>query len=185
MNDFPTVLVDPNFGKVSLTDKSCVVGQAALACNVVATAAVWPSINEAFYMPFQIEVPLIVKKAAVRVSVQSGNLDMGIYAENGKALVTKGSTAVGAAGLQTIDFTTAISLGAASPLLMPGTYYFAMNCDNVTASFFRLGMSVALNRVCGIQKQSVGAIALPATATFAAMDVANVFMWVITGNTVV
>jgi hypothetical protein len=170
MSDFPTALGHPNHVAVSSSDNTTLVGQAALTQNGTVSAAVWPVANTAFYIPFMVEIPFRASNAAVRVSVQAGNLDVGVYDEGGTALVTKGSTLVAVAGLQVIDLTASISLGTADPLLNPGTYYFGMNCSSTTASFFRLAnVSIGNLRVCGVRQQAVGAVALPSTATFAVM----------------
>lgn len=170
--DFPTALGHPNHVSVSSTDNTTLVGQAALTQNGTVSAAVWPSANAAIYVPFIVEIPFRASNAAVRVSVSAGNLDMGVYDEGGNALVTKGSIAVAAAGLQVVDFTASISQGSADPLLGPGTYYFAMACSSATASFFRLAnVSIGNLRVCGCRWQAT-ALPLPATATFAVMNAA-------------
>jgi hypothetical protein len=170
MSDFPTALGHPNHVAVSSTDNTTLAGQTALCQNGAVSAATWPVANTAIYVPFMVEIPFKASNAAVRVSVQAGNLDVGVYDEGGTALVTKGSTVVAAAGLQVIDLTASVSLGTADPLLNPGTYYFGMNCSSATASFFRLANASAANlRVCGVRQQAVGAIALPSTATFAVL----------------
>ena len=166
MSDFPTALGHPNHVAISSTDNTTLVGQTALMQNGTVSAAVWPTANKALYIPFIVEIPFHASNAAVRVSVQAGNLDVGIYDEGGNALVTKGSTAVAAAGLQVIDLTASISLGNADPLLSPGTYYFGMSCSSITASFFRLAnVSVPNLRVCGVREQT-SSVPLPSTATF-------------------
>lgn len=113
-------------------------------------------------MPFQLGVALTAYQMALTVAVQSGNLDVGIYDANANRLVSAGSTAVGAAGMQIVDIT--------DTLLVPGTYFAAMCVDNTTASFTRsTNPDVQTMRVCGLQQQAVGAVTLPSTATFATM----------------
>lgn len=123
--------------------------------------AVWPSANRALYTAVLVEVPLVAKKIAVLPTVQSGNLDVGIYTEDGTRLVSMGSTAVGtASAVQVLDIT--------DTTLNPGTYFLAMNCDNTTAAFQRSSAGITgTMSAFGLQQQAVGAIALPATATFA------------------
>ena len=120
----------------------------------------WPAANRAIYVPVLIENPVTVLKMAVNVAVQSGNLDVGIYDEMGNRIVSKGSTAVGAAGLQTVDIT--------DTTLNPGLYFIAMCVDNTTASFTRVPITTAeVLRMGGMQQQAVGAVTLPDPATFA------------------
>lgn len=124
------------------------------------TSAVWPAANRAYYLPVVVETPCTVYKMMVFPSVQSGNLDVGIYSEDGTRLVSKGSTAVGTAGaIQVIDITD-------TPL-NPGIYFLAINVDNTTAAFLRGGTGGAdFYRSCGIQQQAVGAVALPSSTSF-------------------
>lgn len=169
MSDFPKVLSHPNHVSVASFDNTTLVGQTALTQNGTLSAAVWPSANAALYVPFIVEVPFVVKNAAVRVSVQAGNLDMGVYDEGGTCLVSKGTTAVAAAGLQVVDLSASINNGSASPALGRGTYYFAMSCSSTTASFFRLAnVSIGNLRVCGVRQQATS-VPLPANATFAVL----------------
>lgn len=166
--DFPTVLSHPNHISVSSTDNTTLIGQNALCTNGTVSTAVWPTANLAFYIPFIVEIPFTVKQAAIRVGTSAGNLDCGVYDEGGTALVTKGTTAVAAAGLQVIDLSASISLGSASPFLNMGTYYFALAVSSTSASIFRLAnVSVPSNRFCGIRQQT-SSVPLPSTATFAA-----------------
>jgi hypothetical protein len=127
----------------------------------------WPTANTAIYIPTIIEVTCTAYAMSFEVVTQSGNCDVGIYDEMGNRLVSKGSTAVGAAGLQIITF-------AAGRVLKPGLYFRAMNVDNTTASFMRSGTAALWLRSHGVQVQAVGAVTLPNPATFAA--VANAYM---------
>jgi len=123
-----------------------------------ATAGAWPANNRAIYLPFFIERVVTAFKMSVEVTTQSGNLDMGIYDENFARLVSLGSTAVAAAGLQVGDI--------ADTVLTPGLYYMAMNCSTTAAAFSRQApASVILETIAGGRTEDVGAVALPATAT--------------------
>jgi hypothetical protein len=122
-------------------------------------ASTWPAANRAIYMPVYVQSPVTVTNMALIVSVQSGNLDVGIYSETGTRLVSSGSTAVGAAGLQVVDIT--------NTTLATGVYYFAVCVDNTTASFNRSAAALLPIWACGVQQEAVGAVTLPATATFA------------------
>jgi hypothetical protein len=124
------------------------------------TGSVWPAANRAIFVPFMVEAAVLVYQMAIEVTVQSGNCDVGIYDTGGTRLVSKGSTAVGAAGLQAFDLT--------DTLLAPGVYYAALNIDNITAAVTRNANSSALwLQVMGVQQQAVGAVTLPDPATFA------------------
>lgn len=139
-------------------------------------ANTWTTANTAVYCPFTISWPFLAQKMGVRVTTQSGNLDLGIYDEKGSLLVSLGSTVVAAAGLQVANIT--------DTWLMPGTYYMAMNVDNTTAAFWAYPsatVSAAVSRPSGFQIQAVGAVALPSPATFATYTASNVPTITVTG----
>src|SRR5215471_7342956 len=147
-----TLVSCQNFGADTLA------GQLLLALHASCTSAVWSTANTAVYSPITVQAPFLAQKIGISVGTQSGNLDVGLYTEQGVRLVSMGSTAVGAAGMQVLDI--------ADTWLNAGSYFLAMNCDNVTAAFLQQTQQ-PLFRVCGILQQAVGAVALPATATFA------------------
>ncbi len=162
MSDFPSTLISPPGGVIhSGGSPSSLCFDAAFAqTTAFNSGAVWPAANRALYMPFLVEVPVTAYQMAFEVTTQSGNCDVGIYDELGNRLVSKGSTAVGAAGIQTLDITDTV--------LTPGLYYMAMNVDNITAAVTRLAPGLALHlQTVGMQQQAVGAVALPNPATFA------------------
>lgn len=182
MADFPGQAV--SFPRVAFSTVSPTTPMGALSSHVaVLTSTVWPAADRALYIAFHLDAPFQVQKLAVLVGIQSGNLDMGIYDEWGNRIVSKGSTAVAAAGNQVIDLTTSVT-GTASPALNPGTYWVAMNVDNTTASF-RMITTTAQILMCGcVQQQAVGAVTLPATASFA-NPASNYLPYIlISGNTV-
>lgn len=158
MSDFPAGYVNPNLTSVSS------YGRQSLAATIIylfttSSGAAWGlGINGAIYIPFYLEQGRLAQKMGVQVMTQSGNLDVGIYNESGTKLVSSGSTAVAAAGLQVLDI--------ADTVLNPGTYYMAMAVDNVTAAFKRTSLTAPMGRVCGVRQQA-SAFALPSTATFA------------------
>jgi hypothetical protein len=160
MPDWPALAVGGSLVSVSTLGPEGLLGYGMLIRHVNAAANIWTTANTAVYMPFTIQSPMLAQKMAVDVSVQSGNLDLGIYSEKGARLVSMGSTAVAVAGLQVADI--------ADTWLPAGTYFAAMNCDNITASFFGLSTLVTLARSGGLLQQAVGAVALPSPATFAA-----------------
>lgn len=126
--------------------------------------AVWTTANIARYYPVLVPEPTIVTKIAVRIGTSSGNLDLGIYDEQGVRLVSSGSTAMAATStMQVIDIT--------DTLLTPGVYYLAIAVDNTTASFNNINNSTGpLAGACSMMgiRQEASAFPLPATATFAA-----------------
>jgi hypothetical protein len=137
----------------------------------------WTTANTAVFLPFTISFPYLAQKMAVQVATQSGNMDIGIYDEKGNRLVSMGSTAVGAAGLQVFDIT--------DTWLNPGTYFMAVNADNVAAFLGPTTTILAANhgRTSGLQQQAVGAVTLPNPATFATFTARNVPFVTISGAT--
>jgi hypothetical protein len=185
MADFPAVLDSPNAVTYGTWCDSTLVGDYSLwSSGAFTSTATWPAVDRALYVPFQVDIPFTAKTIALVVAIQSGNLDVGIYDEKGNRIVSKGSTAVAAAGNQFVDLTASVT-GTASPVLQWGTYYLAMNCDNTTASFNKQSTNAALTlEVCGVQQQAVGAVTLPATATFANPASAYVPLMTLTGQTI-
>lgn len=159
MPDFPGIAFQIPHGNISTFSESAMTGQAAITMNVTANAATWPATNRALYIPVQIDVPVTIVSIAFLVGTQSGNCDVGIYDEHGNRIVSKGSTAVGAAGVQNIDIT--------DTALNPGTYFLAMCVDNTVAAFTAATLLGVVAQTCGMQQQAVGAVTLPDPATFA------------------
>lgn len=125
-----------------------------------ASGGTWPVNNLALFFPIIVSSPCTVYHMAVEVTTQSGNVDVGIYNEALSLLVSAGSTAVAAAGLQ--------SFNIADTVLAPGLYYLAMACSTTVAAFRRLPHQGTEMRVFGAAQQAT-ALPLPATATFAAL----------------
>lgn len=130
--------------------------------TAAATAsAVYSLANLAIYIPFTLESDATVTKLWWNNgTVVSGNVDAGIYDENGNAMVTKGSTAQSGTSVpQVVDVT--------DTLLPRGYYYFAIACDNTTATFSRYSPTTNFQQMMGVLEQT-SAFALPTpTATFA------------------
>lgn len=95
-----------------------------------------------YYTAFTVAYPITVSKVLFQVTVQSGNMDAGLYNASGTRLASCGAFTVPAAGIQTQAFS-----GAATVALVPGTKYFAgMVLDNTTARIYmsQSGISSAL-----------------------------------------
>jgi len=162
MGDWPQIFTAPQSNAFGPWTQSSLTGDMLALSTANIGAAVWPAANRALFYPVWVEQPALAQKIGVWVTTQSGNLDVGIYAESGARLVSMGSTAVAAAGLQVLDIT--------DTRLNPGIYYVALCVDNVTAAFERSSnLTANMLRVCGVRQQDVGVVTLPATATFANM----------------
>jgi hypothetical protein len=128
-------------------------------------AAVWPSANRAIYCGVMVPEPLTIYQLGTQVTTQSGNLDIGIYDEQGNKLVSSGSTTVAAAGVQLVN--------VADTDLTPGLYFLALAVDNITAAFLRAAPGLPSTRValCG---QEAAAFPLPASFTYAIQTAAYI-----------
>ena len=142
-------------------------GSAAIA----AATTTWATANQARYYPITIPFAYPVRRVFwVNGTTATENRDFGIYTTDGVRLYSTGSTA--ASGASVPQFVDATDFW-----LPPGDYFFAFNCDSGAANrIWGAATGAANQRYGGVQQQAVGAIALPATATFAAATVAGVNM---------
>lgn len=177
MPDFPA---RGELGRTSVAIQNygdTMIGEYLRGTSTAPTAITNSAANTAIYFPFTLTRSFLAQTMGVQVTTQSGNMDVGIYDEKGTRLVSMGSTAVAAAGLQVFNI--------ADTWLTPGTYFMAINVDNTTAAFMAIAsgsIPAGVARTCGLQKQSVGAVALPSSATFTAYTALNTPIMIINGN---
>lgn len=160
--DWPTSILGPTArrrGTLSPLDPEQIIGDYAIGGGGLgwSTAAAWPANNRALYMPFTLESQATAFKIGLIVGTQSGNLDVGIYDLSSVRLVSSGSTAVAAAGIQIVDI--------ADTALQPGHYYLAMSCSTTGAQFNRAAPIAQSIRVLGMREESLGSVTLPNPAT--------------------
>lgn len=141
------------------------------------TSAAWASANRALFIPFRSVSPFVAKKLfAYNGATASGNIDVGIYDHTGRRLVSAGSTAqAGTSALQVFDIT--------DTLIGVGRFYLGIALDNTTGTLMRFGVSIQETQLLGVLHQAT-AFPLPATATFAAANNANVPLVGLTTSTV-
>ena len=178
MGDFPNLLLGGGSpaGLLSTADNDPgTIGEMMAVAKVnLASVGAYPTANRALFYPVTVQRPVIAQQMGVIVGTQSGNIDVGIYDENGVRLVSSGSTVVGAAGVQTFDITD-------TPLA-PGVYYLAMAVSNTTATFNRsAGLIVGALRGAGVRQMDT-ALPLPSTATFA--TIASNFVPLLVASTI-
>lgn len=137
--------------------------------SLAVTSQAFPTINLATYVPITVPWQYTVRRVWwINGSAAGGNVDFGIYSIGGTQIYHTGST-VGS-GNSAPQFVSPTEF-----TLPPGRYYFALNGDNTTANRITgapTTNSLAVLRMCGVKQQAVGALALPASATFAAASVA-------------
>lgn len=110
--------------------------------------------NDAYFYPFTLSEPFTVVKAGwINGATVNGNVDIGVYSENGTKIWSSGSTAQSGTSAGQAVTPTAFTLP-------PGKYYMAISSDSATATFLAMsGGEVA--RAMGILIQSV--FPLPST----------------------
>jgi hypothetical protein len=129
--------------------------------SISGTAAVWPAALRALYYPVVLQRSYTVTKAGwVNGSTINGNVDVGIYNENGALLVSSGSTAhAGSSTIQTVDLT--------DTTVGPGVVFLAMVSDSATGTFVLTATNTGVTqlRAAGVQQQALGSMPLPSTWT--------------------
>jgi hypothetical protein len=120
----------------------------------------YPSANTAIYVPIRIRRPTkAVKLWWSCETTGTDNVDIGIYDRNGTRLVSTGAVAKLASSNPLIVNTTDTGL-------KPGLHYVAVNCAAATATFRAISLSVPNLAAAGVRTEAVGAVTLPATATW-------------------
>lgn len=140
------------------------MGSIAIMGTAGHNSQTWPVANLALFYPFSVSKPCTaVKLWIINGAVASGNLDLGIYRDDGTRLVSSGTTAQsGTTGIQPVDTT---DLG-----LVPGVqYYMGCSMDGVTATTRAHNIATPGKYAAMGMAQMAAAFPLPATATFAAM----------------
>lgn len=162
MSDFSDVGVPVVAPHGVLTTMNSPVGEALLLCANAFNSTVAPGALLALYYPVLVPRAITVYQAAwLNGATVAGNVDVGVYDEAGNRMVSTGSTLMAGASVpQTVDI--------ADTLLSPGLYYMAFVSDSATATFQRGFVPSQLARACGMRQQTLGAMPLPQTATFAA-----------------
>lgn len=128
------------------------------------SSTAWPTANMAFYIPFQLAGPILVRKLWWHngTTVGTNNLDAGIYDEEFNRLASTGGTlSAGASALQEVDITD---------LYLPrGRYYLALACNGTTATVNAAGTSGGVMSITGCAQQASAYTlpnpAVPATVT--------------------
>jgi hypothetical protein len=142
-------------------------GSATALINNLASAG-WPAANRAIFMPFELEQPMIVTRAWLfnGASANTGNWDVGLYTADGTRLVNMGSM------LQSGGINSLQQFDLSDTLLGRGVFYFAVACNSVSTTVYRVAAGAAQDWLLwgGLQQDS--AFALPATATFASNQTA-------------
>lgn len=119
----------------------------------------WFAANGAFFFPFTLAKEITFSTLfCMNAITVAGNVDIGVYAQDGTKIVSTGSTVMaGASALQVI--------ACAATTIGPGVFYLAMACSSATATFATYTVGQVLKtKFTGIAQMST-ALPLPATAT--------------------
>lgn len=123
----------------------------------------WGTANMARYYPFKLPWPYEVKRVFWGNGTANGNMDFGIYSIDGERIYSTGSTAQSGAGTSTLQYVTP----GTSFTLAAGSYIFGINNDGTTNRGWGLTTIVNSVKMGGVYQQALGAVTLPASATFA------------------
>lgn len=126
------------------------------------TSSNWPTANLAILVPFSLPTAKTVTQVMwINGAAAAGNLDAGVYNEDGTRVVTCGTTAQGA-----INNPQVTNLSAPTALAA-GSYYFALCQDVVTGGVFRNAtLGAGFLQMLGVQ-QAATSLPLPASLTLA------------------
>jgi len=129
-----------------------------------AASASWTVANKALFYPFRLSSFAVAYQMLWWVGASSaGNIDVGIYAGDGKTrIVSAGSTAMSAT-VNTIQ-----ELNITDTVLPPGDYYLAGACDSTSGTCFRATSAADENVLASqpiYEQTGLTAAALPAAAT--------------------
>lgn len=162
MPDFPSTLLPDGFG----TAISVANPASGPAEEFIITAAqpngsaVWFGANAGIFIPFILHRQAVATQMTHQNgTVVSGNVDVGIFDERGKLIVSKGTVAqAGTSTIQVHDIT--------DTELAPNVYFMGMSMDNNTGTVLRSSLSAQLLRAAGVEVMA-SAFVLPSTVTFA------------------
>jgi len=127
----------------------------------------WPANNRALFVPIVLPGPVRVKRLfAVNGAAASGNIDMGLYRQDGVKIITAGSTMqTGTNQPQFFNITDTD--------LAPGRYYLAIALSSTVGTNYRWNFPLGLMQLTGLA-QMASAFALPDPITFT--QAANAYM---------
>jgi hypothetical protein len=143
---------------------SACIDEGMTSYNQIGTITGWQyGANVGVFIPFTINrIVTVYKMFYSATTAPSGNVDVGLYDDQGNRIVSMGSTAGAVTNnMQQLDI--------ADTVLLPGTYYQAMACSTNSSGVFRMWIhqSAGANTAPKGQYVMAAALPLPATATFA------------------
>lgn len=137
---------------------------AAMRATVANVA--WPSANVLIAVPFTVPEPVTLTKLWwLNNALPAGNLDIGIFLEDGTRVVSSGSTAMaGAQTCQVVDIT--------DTTIARGRYYVGLVCDTVSTNTFAVyNPAAGICQALGVVRDTAAAPPLSTSANPAAFVV--------------
>ena len=122
----------------------------------------WGTANRAIYIPVRFPTSGVVKELGyvAEGSAATGNIDIGLYDASGTRLCSTGSQT------KALSDTVAV-FDVTDTTVQRGLYYLALNNSTTTDTFYA-DIPAAPNLAArGVLTEAVGAVTLPATATWA------------------
>jgi len=120
--------------------------------------AAWPGANLAIFVPWRVTARTWVCRVWYLSANATGNVDVGIYRDDGSLVVSSGATAQGSTNV--VNF-----INITDTQIPPGDYFLALSCASASAQPYRSNNG-GFSRSQGVC-QMAAAHPLPATATFA------------------
>lgn len=141
------------------------IAAGAMAGGSTPGSLAFPAANDALFVPFVLQAATLIKRLfSINGGTASGNIDVGVYSEDGTLISSAGSTAQ--AGTNDLQFFNVTDF-----ILGPGRYYLAVAKNDTTGTLIRMNIPAIRCSVLGMAKQAT-AFPLPATATFATVTAA-------------
>ena len=135
-------------------------------------SAAWPANNRALYCPIFVPCRFTVARFLVPNGTNAtGNVDVGLYNNNGARLISTGSTA--RASTNVVQY-----IGVTDQSFPPGAYYLALVGSSTTGQYMRTVASSTYDcQVGGYLFEDLGATTLPTNMTPSAFATANAYHW--------
>ena len=128
------------------------------------TATAWGTQYRAIYVPIRVVDRCVVRKLGfASAAAAAGNVDVGLYDANGARLVSSGPTTKTGTGVQVVD--------VADTTIGPGLYYIGLNNDTTTDTVTALAGTAPVPAARGVLTETLGGVALPASASWAVDNV--------------
>lgn len=149
-------------GVLSWTNPLVMAGYPLSYVAATSGSAAWPTGSLAILLPFSLPAALQARRILWHNgSSVSGNVDAGVYNEDGTLVVAVG-------GVAQSGVSVAQSAALSAPTIIgPGSYFLALVIDNTTGTAWRIAPNAAVLRGVGVQQASA-AYPLPASLTLAA-----------------